>query len=815
MADPLDRTYDAIVRLVTADGTVACVKLQGEFVWAAGMEPGITPAAMLWEDFERIREKLEQDMKLEFWWSWSPGQNIEGAGPDVVHEKMRIVELAPLERGKLAQEADLPGGGPLRTTVYRVAISDFRDRWVWPRGGVLWKGEINKTPIDSATLFDANKKPLVNNERLIGMALEAMGYKVRYAGQGAAQPGEIVIPPNVNRTRPITDIHWRGDHAPTELGKLLAEVGAVLCPRRDGTIAINMLGVGNAVEVPENRKIPETDCPGIDRRGKTVIITSAPHAIIEQVKIEGMGAGKCEWVNRNTKGEWVPYGQCDAMLGKTAQQWISGDGVGVGAWAAAALEGSVPCSQDDIRSRVWACVKLDAEKYPIPILRDRRQPDKTVLPILVKAHRAVRDAATGTFSLRQLAPVDVAALLAGNVLVLREQLWRPGTYPAAPYYAGQVAMVGTLLGLHLQAVQDQLLADLLGELANVPSEQGPAVTFVDRVAWLIERICRKLVKDVTFAASMMNAVRFLQAELLQSGQATSEPRYGVEIDRDTFEITFSRELTAPDGSPVPFAAGFQMGVGGAITKLTEEATTTALANPTADVIIASHPELRLYRISDRFSTSDLNRQELEKAAEKLAPNYLKGSNLGPREVRVIGFASGGHLDGLLSEIRIGQEPPLTAFAFNTWMLPRGVYLSKRAKNGKQDKGSGGGSGGVPGGASQSERASSGAAGYSQPAVMVQTAPVYYPPSTVSEPEDHPCRLVVDGGANGTRTTACDWTYTVKSIGGATLATKVAYSGPRPSRGKFVEVEEKEGRYRIVNGNVVITWPNEVPERGLC
>lgn len=140
------------------------------------------------------------------------------------------------------------------------------------------------------------------------------------------------------------------------------------------------------------------------------------------------------------------------------------------------------------------------------------------------------------------------------------------------------------------------------------------------------------------------------------------------------EIQFTAELGDTQNQRKEyFAAGFRREPNNAIVRLLPEIVEDILnGDPTQpDVFIVERPELRLRR----FNGLEINRDELEDAAELLARQYLTSD--GTSEYRVLaarGFVA-ADLSGKVSQIRWDQRALKTTFVINSWWAPSQARLS--------------------------------------------------------------------------------------------------------------------------------------------
>lgn len=128
------------------------------------------------------------------------------------------------------------------------------------------------------------------------------------------------VPSEVDVPKPMPDLHWKGAHAAAELAKLLDYTQAALVITSQGGCRIVMKGTGGRPAVPAARLLASAKMPGLGRRGKTVIFTSAPFAVIETVTLEGPDPETWDFVGKDTDGTWKPL---DGLFSGGAIVWMT------------------------------------------------------------------------------------------------------------------------------------------------------------------------------------------------------------------------------------------------------------------------------------------------------------------------------------------------------------------------------------------------------------------------------------------------------------------------------------------------------------
>jgi hypothetical protein len=244
--------------------------LDGTFVFKAGLEPDVNSFVCAYDDFEELQRTAADPGDLEFFYNRDRVGGDAGGTSDFRIRNMRMVSWSPLEVGSTLGAN--PRIGPIK---YRIRLADFRERFVHPRGGWLRFIELVNDKSNSARLSNAD---------LMNRCLAKMGV-------GASLPAAVDAIPAP------TDLKWYGAHAPKELEELLDRTGAVICPSREiEQFRVEMIGEGSAPEAPADQRLPTVTLSGQDRRGRTVIFTSHPNAIIERIKLDGPSDDNWQYV---------------------------------------------------------------------------------------------------------------------------------------------------------------------------------------------------------------------------------------------------------------------------------------------------------------------------------------------------------------------------------------------------------------------------------------------------------------------------------------------------------------------------------------
>jgi hypothetical protein len=357
--DPVDDNGDPA-------GERIFLKLDADWVVTGGIEPNVNSAVVPWTEFDKIKDNLTQRGRISFWSNSDPRVGAEQ--PDHFIPENKVVDID-------AVEVRQPHGqGAARVTEYRLYFADIREIFVAPRGGILNAGVVNPEP--------ANGAILKQNSELIQDCLTAMG--IPFGGG---------IDPGVDDLQPIRKLDWSGNHAPTELAKILAHCSAVYCMDENGSHRIWQIGNGPTPNIPSSDLLDTLTVPGLDRRGKTVIITSAPTAITHTISADGAAVAAQYWqfVAQDSKGKWqrIDDGSNNLVTGDPAQM---------------IRDGTAPLG---LRKQMYYCLRLDPEANDPAlsrVLRSSIDKDGVIKDIVVEANIAVFVAvgtwANGTARLR-------------------------------------------------------------------------------------------------------------------------------------------------------------------------------------------------------------------------------------------------------------------------------------------------------------------------------------------------------------------------------------------------------------------------------
>jgi hypothetical protein len=217
---------------------------------------------------------------------------------------------------------------------------------------------------------------LVNCQTLAAACLSAMG-----AGGSA--------PATMNAVSPPRQIEWLGAHAPSELARLLEHTGHVYCPHSSGLGVIQRLLTGGVPTIPADRVVSDITVPGVSRLPQIAIFISSPNAVIRTYNDQAATAPGWEFVAQNPANGYA---------------WEALD--------VAAAETNVRNGFKDVAEKdrqlahdqVFRCIRLKSDRFDrlqSPLLREVYLPDGTVDQPHLITTVAVQDPQSGAWLNRQ------------------------------------------------------------------------------------------------------------------------------------------------------------------------------------------------------------------------------------------------------------------------------------------------------------------------------------------------------------------------------------------------------------------------------
>jgi hypothetical protein len=424
------------VRFVLANGRSCNLALTAPWVRTCGVGPDVNVAIVLASELEAMGPVTQLNGTIEFYFK------VFGV-PDVRLQNHWVVDVQPEEWGIPVAEGQAKPD-PLTTTPriisYKVSFADGRENFAFPFGGHLAEGEINKEPIkiasdaDGGGIVDDNGHDLINPQRLAKICLEAMGLDPAKA------------PNSLSDQAPIFNLEWRGSHAATELEKILVATKHAMRCKADGTIDIVRIGTGTGPSVPVDQKLAELPFQGVERRGRSVVFTSAPNAILETKTIVGpqvdaSGGGVTaggetpatdtdtwQFVILDKDRVWKPIKESSFYKTANPLDSIKKD-----------FSDIEEKYRDLVRTTLYRCVRLNPKTFgPAPIRAEMvsNEQGNTILQVSgieFKAKLAIRNASGIYDNSQDLIPVVVTNLLEdGRIICVAERLLQVSGATADP-----------------------------------------------------------------------------------------------------------------------------------------------------------------------------------------------------------------------------------------------------------------------------------------------------------------------------------------------------------------------------------------------
>lgn len=318
-----------------AAGQRIALTLDHPWAYAAGLKPNVNTATVPWTEFDKLGSIIDRTGAIEFWYSLGTDQGggrADGALADVVLRNWRLVEVQPTRTG-------VPAGKQFpRIVEYRLSFADFREQYVEPRGGRLRAGLLNGNPKSKTQSQQAQDLLGSLNSALDEIAGGDVGGGVSdalQAGLQAATPPQIPEKtlaeliemcldvmfgarpgvPDLGDVEAPRELKWFGNHAPTELAKLLEVAGCIFCPHNDGTGSVEKIRTAGNVQTTaaDADYMPEMPLPQIDRRGKTVVYSSFPAQTAETIVLEGPRLDQWSFVLQDSNDVWQWIDACDLV----------------------------------------------------------------------------------------------------------------------------------------------------------------------------------------------------------------------------------------------------------------------------------------------------------------------------------------------------------------------------------------------------------------------------------------------------------------------------------------------------------------------
>jgi hypothetical protein len=273
------------------------LRAEGEWTWDAGVRPSQFNAVASYIDIEAMQASAGAAKvvdwgaagELQFYFDFPP--NAATGKADLTLKGWRIIDVQGINPLRVVADPS-----KVRFTEYRLTLADARDQFEFPRGGTLLKGDLNREPLNADGSKDAYGRTVVTIQKMVQWCVDAMG-------------ANLTVPQELSDVPKIFNVEWRGNHAPTELARILEHARYTFCVKRDGTFTIEPMGKGTAPTPPPDRTTMDAPYPGVDRRGAMVVFSSAPLATVNTGTLtvsdgDGDSDAELEWVVMEEDGGW-------------------------------------------------------------------------------------------------------------------------------------------------------------------------------------------------------------------------------------------------------------------------------------------------------------------------------------------------------------------------------------------------------------------------------------------------------------------------------------------------------------------------------
>ena len=376
------KPYFSVVRFLPLNaGGAIDVSLDSDWVMQAGVKPDVNSAIVSWVEYDQLiagvpagQTALSIMGNMQFWSTVNQASGAMQKDHEIGY--VYLVDIEPLEFGCTF------AGGTLRPIKYRLYFADYRQNFAPPKGGTLRQGIVN----------GKGQVSLIPNSGLIEMCLLAMGF-----GVDPIDGADYSIDPAVDQVLPMRDLEWRGNPPAVELERILEYVGAVCCPQSGGAVRVDCIGTGKEPKIPfdvqvRDRDLGRLDLPGLNRKGKAVVFSSAPHPVYETITFDDQKY--YDFVvpeDSSAGGQILPPRWADI----TNASWLAGQDPM--ALLRKGFDGLSPIFKSRADRRLFRCLRLKPNKRYFPLAAVMSGTLHLYHPI-VKAKIAVQDPATGTWS---------------------------------------------------------------------------------------------------------------------------------------------------------------------------------------------------------------------------------------------------------------------------------------------------------------------------------------------------------------------------------------------------------------------------------
>lgn len=420
----------------TPSGPIA-LTLEGAITLQAGLKPNVWGARVGYKEFAKLNNNVTQPGTIDLWCNNKPG----GTGKSDV--SIQGVSIVGVEAGDIAE---VPGKGNPIIVEYRVSFADFREQYVEPRGGRLRVGLVNPAkPLKTGDITSSGESS--EHDADTGAVTMHLSDMIKACLQ-AMNVTDNSLPADVDTFEAPKDVKWFGNHAPTELEKLLPLCNCAFVAHLDGTGHVVRVGTGDDPQYGDDA-LAELHVPAVDRRGAAVIFSSYPTRITVTADITGPDLGKWEFVVHDTDNTWKSI-RVATICDPTGLKLI-----GI---VKAKFAGVASNVRDRLEDEAYRFIRLSASYSPpgiSPLLTQALDTNGKPVPIQVTATIATLDPSTGAWS-NVSATVGAQYLHEANILQLERPLLQVDAVAIDPYlHAQEVPSGGITVRLsYEQSVQD-------------------------------------------------------------------------------------------------------------------------------------------------------------------------------------------------------------------------------------------------------------------------------------------------------------------------------------------------------------------------
>jgi hypothetical protein len=387
----------------SSDGRVTIV-LSGSWKMSCGVHPNTNVAKISYKEFAKL-DPASGPGTIEFWYSSPPDELT----PDVTIESVYLIAVDPTSFGQPDGETDV------QPVEYDLYFADARYLFNEPRGGRLMYGLLNAGPkVASGAMTQnvpANAPIEFSMVELIRECLDKMGI-------------DPSLPIGVFNMDAPRDVRWMGNHAPTELERLLELSGCVLVPNcedgtYDGTFYVdNIRSDGPDPDFQTDARLPDITLHNTDIRATSIVYSSFPNQSLTTETTgytTGVADDKWEFVIQDASKNWTAIADstifsADGGYALSMRKRFAG--------VDAALRGSVT-------RQIFRYIRLKSSAYDprISPIQNRLYDGDGDHDILVQSMIAQTDPVTQQWTnATGQVEVKVLAVLAGNILYLGSQL---------------------------------------------------------------------------------------------------------------------------------------------------------------------------------------------------------------------------------------------------------------------------------------------------------------------------------------------------------------------------------------------------------